>query len=148
MNQKVPNGDQRQPHRFFLKSQRILLCNIILAQANNMFQKLKNVYHLFQAILANIFYGFPSRKLKVIGVTGTDGKTTTTHLIYHILKSSGKKVSMVLSVYAHIAGKTYDTGFHVTTPDIFPLFKFLLQSMDAADEYFVLETTSHALAQN
>src|SRR3989338_6057901 len=113
-----------------------------------MFQKLKDFYHLFQSLFANIYYGFPSRKLKVIGVTGTDGKTTTTHLIYHILKSSGKKVSMISSVYANIAGKNYDTGFHVTTPDVFPLHRFLKQSADSGDEYFVLETTSHALAQN
>ncbi|OGK26395.1 hypothetical protein A2954_03635 [Candidatus Roizmanbacteria bacterium RIFCSPLOWO2_01_FULL_37_12] len=111
-------------------------------------QNIKNLYHLFQSIIANVYYGFPSHKLKMIGVTGTDGKTTTTHLIYHILKTSGKKVSMVSSVYANIAGKTYDIGFHVTTPDVFPLQKYLRQSVDAGDDYFVLETTSHALAQN
>src|SRR3990170_5300583 len=111
-------------------------------------QTLKNYYHLLQSVLANVYYGFPSRKLKVIGVTGTDGKTTTTHLVYHILKSAGKKVSMISSVYANIASKTYDIGFHVTTPDVFPLHNFLCQSADSGDEYFVLETTSHALAQN
>src|SRR5574340_277880 len=113
-----------------------------------MLQKLKNIYHLLQASLANIYYGFPSRKLKVIGVTGTDGKTTTTHLIYHILKTAGKKVSMVSSIYADIGGKTYDTGFHVTTPDIFPLQRFIRESVKNGDEYLVLETTSHALDQN
>ena len=113
-----------------------------------MLQTLKNLYHLIQSFIANLYYGFPSQKLKVIGVTGTDGKTTTAHLIYHILKSSGKKVSLISSVYANIAGKTYDTGFHVTTPDVFPLYRFLRQSVDAGDEYFVLETTSHALSQN
>ncbi|MBI5122446.1 hypothetical protein HZA75_01155 [Candidatus Roizmanbacteria bacterium] len=103
-------------------------------------QKLKNIYHLFQAIVANFYYGFPSRKLKVIGVTGTDGKTTTTHLIAHILKTAGKKVSFVSSVVAE--------GFHVTTPSPFALQKLLKQSTDNNDEYFVLETTSHALDQN
>jgi len=111
-------------------------------------QKLKNIYHLFQAILANILYGFPSRRLKVIGVTGTDGKTTTTHLITYILKSAGKKVSFVSSVHASIGGKEYDTGFHVTTPSPFALQKFLKQSANYGDQYFVLETTSHALDQN
>jgi len=112
------------------------------------FQKLKNLYHLFQAIVANIYYVFPSRRLKVIGVTGTDGKTTTTHLIAHILQSAGKKVSFISSVHAVIAEKEYDTGFHVTTPSPFSLQKFLKQSADHQDEYFVLETTSHALDQN
>ncbi len=103
-------------------------------------QKLKNIYHLFQAILANFYYGFPSRKLKLIGVTGTDGKTTTTHLIAHILKMAGKKVSFISSVVA--------PGLHVTTPSSFALQKLLKQSADNRDEYFVLETTSHALDQN
>lgn len=105
-----------------------------------MFQKIKNIYHLLQAVVANVFYGFPSRKLKVIGVTGTDGKTTTTHLIAHILKSAGKKISFVSSIVAE--------GFHVTTPSSFALQKLLKQSADNHDEYFVLETTSHALDQN
>src|SRR3989344_1669642 len=113
-----------------------------------MLKTIKNLFHLFQASIANLYYNYPSRKLKVIGVTGTDGKTTTIHLIYHILKSSGYKVSLISSVYASIAGKNYDTGFHVTPPDIFPLHKFLRRSVNAGDEYFVLETTSHALAQN
>ncbi len=111
-------------------------------------QKIKNLYHLFQAILANLWYGFPSRRLKVIGVTGTDGKTTTTHLIAHILKTAEKKVSFISSVFASIGGQEYDIGFHVTTPSPFALQKLLKQSVDNHDEYFVLETTSHALDQN
>lgn len=113
-----------------------------------MWQNFKNLYHLFQAIIANFYYGFPSRKLKVIGVTGTDGKTTTTQLITHILKLNGKKTSFISTVYAVIAGKEYDTGFHVTTPSPFFIQKFLKKSVDNQDKYFILETTSHALDQN
>jgi len=113
-----------------------------------MLQKIKNIYHLFRAIGANLWYGFPSRKLKVIGVTGTDGKTTTTHLIYHILTSLGKKVSMMSTIYAKIGGAEYDTGFHVTTPDSFLVQKLLHRAVQNGDEYFVLETTSHAIDQN
>lgn len=100
------------------------------------------------AELASLQFDNPSQKLKIIGVTGTDGKTTTTHLIHHILKTSGKKASMVSSVYAEIGGQQYDTGFHVTTPDSWMLQKFLRQAADAPDEYMVLEVTSHGLDQN
>ncbi len=112
-----------------------------------MWQDLKNIYHLLVACLANVCYGFPSRKFIVIGVTGTDGKTTTTSLIYHILQTSGKKTLMISSVGAIIDGKEYDVGFHVTTPSSFALQKFLKQAADAGLRYLVLEVTSHALDQ-
>lgn len=111
-------------------------------------QNLKNLYHLFQAFTANVAFGFPGRKLKVIGVTGTDGKTTTTHLIYHILKEADIRVSMVSSVAAFVGHNQIDTGFHVTTPDPFPLQKLLRRAVDEGSEYAVVESTSHGLDQN
>lgn len=111
-------------------------------------QPLINVYHLVKAVLANVYFGFPSHRIKVIGVTGTDGKTTTVHLIYHILKSSGKCASMVSSIYAKIGNQEYDTGLHTTTPDAIEVQKMIKSAVLAGDEYMVLETTSHALDQN
>lgn len=104
-------------------------------------------YHLPKAILANIVYGFPAGGIKVIGITGTDGKTTTTNMIYQILKTAGKKVSMVSTINAVIGGKVYDTGFHVTSPDPFMVQRFISIAKKNNDEYLVLEVTSHALDQ-
>lgn len=113
-----------------------------------MWQKIKNIYHFFVAFLANIVFFFPARGMKVIAVTGTDGKTTTANLIYHILKTAGYKVSMISSINAVVDGKTYDTGFHVTTPTSFSLQKFLRKAKRAKSEFFILEVTSHAIDQN
>lgn len=104
-------------------------------------------YHFPLAILANFFYGFPTRKLKVIGVTGTDGKTTTVNMIYKILKDAGKKVSMVSSINAVIGGKNFDTGFHVSSPDPFTVQKFAKDALEIGDEYLILEVTSHGIDQ-
>lgn len=113
-----------------------------------MIRKLKNIFHLLVAVAANVAYGFPSSKIKVVGVTGTDGKTTTTSLIYHILKETGHRTSMISSVYAKVGNKEYDTGFHVTTPSPFTVQKLLAEAVKKRDEYFVLETTAHAIDQN
>lgn len=112
-----------------------------------MLHNLKKAFHILEALVAEILFGFPCRKLKVIGVTGTDGKTTTSHLIYHILKSSGHKVAMISSVYADTGGKINDTGFHTTTPRPYMVRKYLSQAVKNKCKYFVLETTSHALDQ-
>lgn len=113
-----------------------------------MWQKVKNYYHFAQALFSAIYFGFPAKKLIVIGVTGTDGKTTTVSMIYHILRSAGKKVSMISSVNAQIAGKSFDTGLHISTPSPWQVQKFLRIAADAQNQYFVLEATSHGLDQN
>ncbi len=104
--------------------------------------------HLPVAILANIVYAFPSRKIRVIGVTGTDGKTTTVNMIYQILKHAGKKVSMVSTINAVLGGQSYDTGFHVTSPHSFTVQEFISKALKSGSDYIVLEVTSHALDQN
>lgn len=113
-----------------------------------MWQQLKNAYHLGVAVLANWYYKSPSKNLIVIGVTGTDGKTTTVNMIYHILKSADKKVSMISTINAVIADKAYDTGLHVSSPDPFTIQKFASDSVNNGDEFLVLEVTSHALDQH
>lgn len=97
--------------------------------------------------IASAFYGYPSQKLKVIGVTGTDGKTTTSHLIYHLLTQAGKKVGLVSTIAAKIGAKEYETGLHVTSPDPVALQKFLAEMVKEECEYAVIEVTSHGIAQ-
>lgn len=113
-----------------------------------MWQQAKNYYHLLQAFLASTYYGNPSKKLSVVGVTGTDGKTTTTHMIHHVLTLLGAKTSMISSISANINGKILDTGYHVTTPSPWQIQKLLKRAADSGSEYFILEATSHGLDQN
>ena len=98
--------------------------------------------------LAAAFYDHPGRKLCVIGVTGTDGKTTTTNLIYRILKAAGLKTGMISTVNAVIGDEVFDTGFHVTTPEAVDVQRFLAMMVEAGITHAVLETTSHGWAQH
>ena len=110
-------------------------------------QKLINYYHLAMAIIANFVYGFPSRKLHVIGVTGTDGKTTTVNMIASILRAANLPTAHLSTVNAQIGEQIYDTGLHTTTPSSFLLQKLIHRAVRAGAQYLVLETTSHALDQ-
>ncbi len=99
------------------------------------------------ALLSAAFYGFPARKLRMIGVTGTDGKTTTVNLIRAILTAAGYRVGMISTVEAIIGGERIDTGLHTTTPDAPDVQRYLAQMVEAGAEYAVLEATSHGLHQ-
>lgn len=92
--------------------------------------------------------GFPARQLKVVGVTGTDGKTTTVRLIAEILRAAGHKVGRIDTVSAVIGDQEVDTGFHTTTPDAPDVQSYLAQMVAKGMEYAVIESTSHGLAQH
>jgi UDP-N-acetylmuramoyl-L-alanyl-D-glutamate--2,6-diaminopimelate ligase len=111
-------------------------------------QKIKNIYHLAQAILANFFYGFPSRKIIVIGVTGTNGKTTVCQMVAKILEEAGAKVAMASTINFKLGEKEWVNTTKFTTLSSFTVQKFIKQSVDAGCKYLVLETSSHALDQN
>jgi len=105
-------------------------------------------------------YGFPSRHLTVIGVTGTDGKTTTSTLVESITNvatrpDSGEKgsngkgaVGVITTVAARIRGEESQTGLHVTTPDATEVQRYLAQMQAAGCRYAIVESTSHGLDQD
>ncbi len=99
------------------------------------------------AFLAAAFYDHPAQKLAVIGVTGTDGKTTTSNLIYQVLLAAGLRSGMISTVNAVIGERVLDTGLHVTTPDALEVQAYLAQMVEAGLTHVILETTSHGLAQ-
>lgn len=113
-----------------------------------MWQSLKNIYHLCQSFLADILYGFPSRKLTVIGITGTDGKTTTAHMLYQILRANHTRAIVITTVGALINDEPFSIGTHVTTPSPFMVKKLLRASLREGCTHAIIETTSHALDQN
>lgn len=92
-------------------------------------------------------HGNPASKMKVIGVTGTKGKTVTSLMIYHILKQSGLKAGCITTLSAKIEDEDLDTGFHVTSPEPWDLPKYLKMMKRKGIEYVVLETTSNGLQQ-
>lgn len=111
-------------------------------------QQLKNQFHLVVAWCAWLYYGRPAKRLSIIGVTGTDGKTTTSTIIYHVLKTAGFKVALISTVAAYIDKQQIDTGFHVTSPDPWQLQRLLRVIADKGIDYVVIEATSHGLDQH
>ena len=100
------------------------------------------------AHLSSAWHGYPSRQLTVVGVTGTDGKTTTCNLIHSILTAAGRRAGLVTTVNAVIGERVMETGLHTTTPDAPDVQGYLAEMVAAGMEIAVLEATSHGLAQH
>ncbi len=100
------------------------------------------------ALLCAEWHDHPSRSLVLVGVTGTDGKTTTSNLIFNILQAAGHKTGIISTVNAVIGEQVLDTGLHTTTPDADEVQAYLARMRDARMTHCVLEVTSHGLAQH
>jgi UDP-N-acetylmuramoyl-L-alanyl-D-glutamate--2,6-diaminopimelate ligase len=98
--------------------------------------------------LFNILNGFPARGIKVIGVTGTNGKTTTSFFIHRMLHESGYKVGLMTTVAYGVGNDIKPQVEHMTSVDVPTLMKRLKYLKKQGAEWLVLETTSHALAQH
>lgn len=112
------------------------------------FKKIEPTGHLLESVLMNIRYGFPGRKVRIIGVTGTNGKTTTSFMIHRLLHESGTKVALLSTVANGIGGDIVPRKEHMTTTKASVLQAQLRKFARAGVEWVVVETSSHALAQN
>ena len=95
---------------------------------------------------AAAFFGWPARRLTVIGVTGTDGKTSLCHLITHLLESAGERVGLMSTVENRAAGRPLADSGRFTTPEAPEVQSMLAQMAEAGCRFAVLESTSHGLA--
>lgn len=113
-----------------------------------LFLAIEPLGHLVEAVFWNVVYGFPGRSFKVIGVTGTNGKTTTSFLIHRMLTDAGLKTGLMTTVAYGVNDDIKPQIHHMTNVPVHELMQRLKWMKTQGVEWLVLETTSHALAQN
>lgn len=114
----------------------------------NLFKVVEPYGHLAESVLINIRYGFPAKKLHIIGVTGTNGKTTTSFMIHKMLVDAGIKTGLMTTVAYGVNDEITPQIAHMTTASAGVLQRRLRDFKRQGVEWVVLETTSHALAQH
>lgn len=98
------------------------------------------------AFLSNHFYGVPSSKMTVIGITGTNGKTTTSYLAKSIIEASGKKTGLIGTIQYQIGNRVIPA--QETTPESIEIQSYLSEMLKSGVKYAVIEASSHALSQH
>lgn len=109
--------------------------------------KLILIYHYIVAIFATLFYGFSSKKMVVIGVTGTKGKTSTINFIWSCLQAGGYKTGIISTANIRIGEKEFLNKYHMTMPGRFVIQKLLAQMVKNGCKFCIIETTSEGIKQ-
>lgn len=114
----------------------------------NLFEKLQPIYHYLLSLLGAIIYRFPSRKIFVIAVTGTKGKTSTTELINAILEEAGFKTALLGTMRFKIGEETEMNKMKMTMPGRFFVQKFIKKAVKQKCDYIIIEMTSQGVLQS
>lgn len=139
-------GYQTDGHKYMQSAYDNGALAIICEEANpdiNCTQIVVSASRRAEAQAASNFYGNPHKKFKLIGITGTNGKTTVTYLIKHILEKKGKKIGLIGTNQNMIGDKVFETGR--TTPDSIELQGIFAQMASEGVDYCIMEVSSHAL---
>lgn len=113
---------------------------------NTKFIKVSNTRKALATLVSN-FYNNVHKKMRIVGITGTNGKTTTSEITYQLLNKLGRKTGLISTVSAKIPNRKFDTGYHVTTPNAPELHKIISQMYKNGCEFLIIETTSHGIDQ-
>lgn len=113
----------------------------------SIFEFFQPAYHYLLALAGAIRYGFPSRHIKVVGVTGTKGKSSTTEFLNAILEAAGKKTALVNGIRFKIGDESKPNLFKMTMPGRMFIQKKIREAVSAGCEYFILEITSEGAKQ-
>jgi len=113
-----------------------------------LFQKIEPVGHLAESVFWNVVYGFPGRGMKVIGITGTNGKTTTSYLVHNMLVEAGYNAGLMTTVAWGVGHTIHNQVHHYTNVPVRELMQRLRTMKADGVDWLILETTSAALAQH
>jgi len=142
-------GSSQDGHKYLSDAVHRGACALVVENVANVFPNVPIVRvpdtRAALSDLASRFYNYPSKDMNLIGITGTNGKTTTSYILESILKEGGRNVGVIGTINYRYKGKSFDAS--LTTPESNDLMKILGEMRDAGVTDIILEVSSHSLEQ-